>query len=364
MKYIQEYRDKEVLKNILEKTRKLAGEFKSPVNIMEVCGTHTMAIGKYGIRKALSGYINLISGPGCPVCVCPDSYIDKAIEISKYQEVTIVSFGDMMKVPGSYSSLEKEKSKGRDIRVVYSPLDALKIAKENPERNIVFLAVGFETTVPSIAETVRIASREKIKNFYILSGHKVIPPAMEFLLQDKEIKIDGFLAPGHVSAIIGTIPYNFIPEKYGLSVVVSGFEPADILQSIYLLIKCSVSKTPSVINQYKRAVKEEGNKKAIKVIYDVFESTDSEWRGIGQINESGLKLKEKYSKFDADKKYCVKIKKKRKSSGCICGEILKGIKKPSDCKLFANKCTPENPVGPCMVSSEGTCAAYYKYERK
>jgi len=364
MKYIDEYRKSNVLKKLAEKIRVISKKLDRKVNIMEVCGTHTMAIGKYGIRKIMPDNINLISGPGCPVCVCPDTYIDKAVEISKIKDVIVTTFGDMMKVPGSYSSLEKEKSKGADIKVVYSSIDALKIAEENKNKKIVFLAVGFETTSPSIAMTVKFAVRKGIENFFILSGHKLIPPAMEFLLKATEVKIAGFLAPGHVSTIIGVYPYNFIPEKYKIPVVISGFEPFDILKSIYLITESIVSGNPSVINQYKRAVKENGNEKAREVLHDVFEEENSEWRGIGEIENSGLKLKKEYTFFDAEKNFKIKIRKTKKRSGCICGEVLKGTKKPTDCKLFAVICNPENPIGPCMVSSEGTCAAYYKYERK
>ena len=363
MKYIQEYRNPEIIKKILKLIEKKTEKYDKNINLMEVCGTHTMVIGKFGIRGVLPENINLLSGPGCPVCVSPNSYIDKAIEFSKIENTIITTFGDMMRVPGSYSSLEKEKSKGREIKVVYSPFDALEIAEKRTDKNIIFLGIGFETTSPIVSSTIKIAKRKKIKNFYVFSGHKLIPPAMELLLKDDEVKIDGFICPGHVSTIIGKKPYNFIAENYNIPCVITGFEPLDIVESIYILIEKIMSKQKGeVIIQYKRAVKEDGNRIARKNMEDVFEEIDSEWRGLGNIEKSGLKIKNDFDEFDAEKKFEVKIPEIKKESSCICGEILKGTKKPFDCKLFAKFCNPENPVGPCMVSSEGTCSAYYKYE--
>jgi hydrogenase expression/formation protein HypD len=364
MKYIQEYRKPEIQKKIIKEIQKYGSELRKRLNIMEVCGTHTMAIGKYGIRKIMPESINLISGPGCPVCVTPLNYIDKAIELIKINDVIITTFGDMMKVPGSYSSLEKEKSNGSKIFVVYSPVDALEIAEKNKSKNVIFLSVGFETTTPSIAQTIKIAKDKKIKNFFILCGNKIIPPAMEFLLKEKDTEINGFLCPGHVSTIIGAEPYKKISEKYNIPCVISGFEPADILYSIYLILRCIIEGKAEVINEYKRTVREKGNLKAKKIINEVFEICDSEWRGIGKIENSGYKLKEEFSQFDAEKKFKIDVKYPEEKTGCICGEILKGKKKPFECPLFEKICNPENPFGPCMVSSEGTCSAYYKYEKR
>ena len=364
MKYIQEYRKPEIQKIIIEEIQKYGLKLRKKINIMEVCGTHTMAIGKYGIRKVIPENINLISGPGCPVCVTPSNYIDKAIELSKIKDVIITTFGDMMKVPGSYSSLERERANGSEIFVVYSPLDALQIAEKNKSKKIIFLSVGFETTTPSIAQTLKIAKEKKIENFFILCGNKIMPPTMEFLLKEKDTEIDGFICPGHVSTVIGTEPYKKIVEKYNIPCVISGFEPADILYSIYLILKCIIEGKAEVINEYKRTVREEGNLKAKEVINEVFDLCDTEWRGIGLIENSGFKLKEEFSQFDAERKFKINITYSKEKTGCICGEILKGKKKPFDCPLFEKVCNPENPLGPCMVSSEGTCAAYYKYEKR
>ncbi|MGC8977531.1 MAG: hydrogenase formation protein HypD [Candidatus Ratteibacteria bacterium] len=364
MKYIFEYRKPEILKEIIKKIKIYASRLKKEINLMEVCGTHTMQIGRYGIRRLMPENIKLISGPGCPVCVTPSWYIDTSIQLSKTNDVIITTFGDMVKVPGSFSSLEKEKANGSEIFVVYSPLDALNIAEKNKNKKVIFLAVGFETTTPSIAMTIKIAKEKKIKNFFILCGNKLIPPVMEFLLKEKDTKIDGFICPGHVSVIIGEEPYRFIPEKYNISCVISGFEPSDIIYSIFLILRNIIEEKPDVINEYKRAVSKSGNKKAREIIYDVFEKVDSEWRGIGIVERSGLKLKEEYREFDAENRFEIKFEKKERKVNCLCGEILKGKKIPFDCSLFEKVCNPENPVGPCMVSSEGTCSAYYKYEKR
>ncbi|MCS7180081.1 MAG: hydrogenase formation protein HypD [bacterium] len=365
MRFIEEYRKPEIQKRIYKEIQRKSSLLKKNINLMEVCGTHTMVIGRYGIRKLMPENINLISGPGCPVCVSPENFIDTAIEISKKKDVMITTFGDMMKVPGSFSSLEKEKAIRGNIFVVYSPLDALKIAEENLEKNIIFLSIGFETTAPLIAQTIKIAKEKKIKNFFILCGNKLIPPAMINLLEEKDTNIDGFICPGHVSVIIGTSPYIEITERFNVPCVISGFEPFDIILSIYILLSNLIEEKYEVINEYKRTVKEEGNLKAKKIIEEVFDIVDSEWRGIGIIKNSGLKLKKEFENFDAEKRYEVNIKKYSKNKrNCICGEILKGKKTPFDCSLFEKICNPENPIGPCMVSSEGTCSAYYKYEKK
>ncbi len=325
---------------------------------MEVCGTHTVAISKNGIRGLLPKNIRLISGPGCPVCVTPDSDIDLAIELSKNKNNIIVSFGDMLRVPGSNSSLEKEKIKGANVEIIYSPLDSLDIAENNPKKEIIFVGVGFETTSPLIAVTVKEAIKRKIKNFSVLSSFKLVPPALKYLLAEKDIKIDGLLLPGHASVIIGANSYDYVTVPS----VISGFSGPDIMQSIEMLIAQIMEKRSVVENQYCDVVTEGGNIAAQELIKEVFEEVDSDWRGIGKIAKSGLALKKGYEAYDAVKKFSLKRKKSVIKKGCECGNILKGIKTPPECKLFRKVCTPSDPIGPCMVSSEGSCSAYYKYE--
>jgi hydrogenase expression/formation protein HypD len=333
------------------------------INIMEVCGTHTMAISRYGLRQLLPDNINLISGPGCPVCVTSINDIDRIIEISGQYDVTLFTFGDMFRVPGTKSSLYNEKSKGRDIKICYSPSDALNFARDNPARKVIFIAIGFETTIPLTSIIIRRACKEKLDNLYIYNTHKLIPEALELLLMDKEINVDAFLCPGHVSVIIGSDPYRFIAHDYNVPCVISGFEPIDVIESIVMITK-QLAKGPIKVEiQYSQVVREEGNPTAVKSIYEVFEKSDSLWRGLGNIPGSGLKLKEKYKQFDAKISFPIGDTYSREPAGCRCGEVLKGIIKPTECGLFSKVCHPENPVGPCMISSEGSCAAYYKYER-
>lgn len=322
-----------------------------------------MAISRHGLRQLLPDNINLISGPGCPVCVTSVNDIDWIIEIAMQHEVSIFTFGDMFRVPGTKSSLYNEKSKGRDIKICYSPSDALDFAKNNPQKKVIFIAIGFETTIPLTSVIIKRAYEEKIDNFYIYNTHKLIPEALELLLMDKEIKIDAFLCPGHVSTIIGSTPYNFIARDYNVPCVISGFEPLDVIKSIVMIIEQIKKGLSEVEIQYSQVVRPEGNPTAVKLIYEVFEKTDSLWRGLGEIAGSGLKLKKNYMQFDAKKYFPVKKINSREPAGCRCGDVLKGIIKPNDCKLFSRSCMPEKPVGPCMVSSEGSCAAYYKYER-
>ena len=333
------------------------------INIMEVCGTHTMAISRHGLRQLLPENINLISGPGCPVCVTSSNDIDHIIRITHEYDVSVYTFGDMFRIPGSDSSLYFEKSKGKDIKICYSPADSLDFARANPDKKVIFIAIGFETTIPLVSVIVKRAYEENIKNFYIYNTHKLVPPALKLLLEDKEVRVDGFLCPGHVSAIIGSKPYRFIAEDYGTPCVISGFEPFDILKSIALLAKQIKNKKPEVYIQYSRVVREEGNPTAVASIYDVFDGSDSIWRGIGNIPGSGLRLKKKYLRFDAKFNFEVGEVKSKEPAGCQCGNVLKGIKKPFEGKLFSKVCRPENPIGTCMVSSEGSCAAYFKYER-
>lgn len=330
---------------------------------MEVCGTHTMEIARNGLKQLLPPEINLISGPGCPVCVTPINEIDNIIEILKDYDVSIFSFGDMIKVPGSSSSLAYEKSIGKDVVICYSPLYALEFAENNPDKNVIFIAIGFETTAPLSSVIVKRASDKKLRNFFIYCTHKIIPPALEVLLKDKEVRIDGLLLPGHVSAIIGSKPYSFIAEDYKIPGVISGFDPEDILQAIKMILIQLQQKKPKIEIEYKSVVKEEGNTVAVNQILEVFQIQDSMWRGLGSIPKSGLKLKPDFSEFDAKLKFPTKKLNSCEPKGCECGNVLKGIKKPDECKLFAKSCTPDNPIGPCMVSSEGTCAAYYKFYR-
>jgi len=365
MKYITEYRNKSLALKIVDKINSTLKEYKEKISLMEVCGTHTHSIFRSGIMSLLPENIEHLSGPGCPVCVTPNKYIDTAIAYSRLPDTIITTFGDMIKVPGSTSSLEKEKASVGTVRIIYSPLESLEIAKNNPDKKIVFLGVGFETTAPLVASTILSAKDENINNFFVLSGHKLIPPAMTALLESKEIKIDGFICPGHVSVIIGEKPYYPIVEKFGIPCVIVGFEPFDLLKGIEMLIKqITEKKKPSLENQYKRAVRKEGNEKALSLIDKVFEIKDSPWRGLGVLPKSGLYIKETYSDFDAEKHIKCQVEKTKEHPGCICGKVLCGTKKPYECKLYGKACTPENPIGPCMVSSEGTCAAYYKFKKR
>lgn len=358
MRFVEEFRDESASKSLVKKLQ----EFNDlKINIMEVCGTHTMAIFRYGIRGILPENINLISGPGCPVCVTPQSYIDTALELSSRKDVIITTFGDMMRVPGKKSSLLKKKAEGADIRIVYSPMDSITIASNNPQKKVVFLSVGFETTTPMTAITAIEARKNNVNNLFFLTAHKIVPPAMEALVQDKELNIDGFLLPGHVSAIIGTNPYEFLSEKYNIPAVVAGFEPTDILQGMNSLVDMIYKKQYKITNEYKRIVRQEGNTTAVEYLDKVFDIVDTRWRGIGVIPKSGYAFNKKYEDFDALKHFDIDYEEYDGSPGCRCGEILKGKITPLQCPLFKKACTPENPVGSCMVSSEGTCAAFYKY---
>ena len=331
---------------------------------MEVCGTHTMAIAKYGLRQLIPENIELISGPGCPVCVTPVEDIDNIISIIQKYGVVLFTFGDLMRVPGTNSSLMLEKSRGKNIKVCYSPADALIYARKNSKENILLAAIGFETTAPLTAILIKEAYDKNISNFFIFSTHKTVPPALNTLLMDKNIEIGGFLLPGHVSSVIGTKMYENIVSKFGIPSVVSGFEPEHILKSIYLILKQIKLCKPEVKIQYSSVVKPDGNPVALNYINEVFEAADTKWRGLGVIPKSGLELKKLFSSFDAKKVFPVDKIISKEPKGCDCGKILKGIKKPTDCKQFLKKCTPDKPLGACMVSSEGTCAAYFKYLKK
>ncbi|MGB9628944.1 MAG: hydrogenase formation protein HypD [Thermodesulfobacteriota bacterium] len=358
MKFIDEFRDKEIAKGLIQKIEKSSSR---PIQLMEVCGTHTVSIFRYGIRNLLPPQIRLISGPGCPVCVTPNRDIDHAIALSRQKDIILTTFGDMMKVPGSTSNLQKEKSEGKDIRIVYSALDTLNIAKENPKKKVVFFAIGFETTSPTIAVAVIQARKENLNNLFFLNSQKRIPPALFALLQSKQVKIDGLILPGHVSTIIGRNPYQFVAKDFLRPAVITGFEPLDILQGILMLVRQIEEGRSEIEIQYKRVVREEGNPIALRRIFEVFEIDKGQWRGLGWIPESGYRFKEFYSEMDA-RTLDVDVEEPKEHRECLCGEVLQGIKTPLECRLFKGVCHPENPIGPCMVSIEGTCHTYYKFQ--
>jgi hydrogenase expression/formation protein HypD len=358
LKYVDEFRNKELAEGLMAKIRYLCDR---EIRIMEVCGTHTTTIFKYGIKGLMPETLQLLSGPGCPVCVTPNRDIDTAIALAQKDEAILITFGDMMRVPGSNSSFAKVKAEGGDVRVVYSILDGLEVARKNPKKQVVFFAVGFETTSPTIAVSVLKAREQGMTNFFVLSSHKLIPPAMKSLLDSGEVKIDGFLCPGHVSTIIGSHPYQFIARKYEKPAVITGFEPLDILQAIWMILDQIHRNEPKVAIQYSRVVAEGGNPTALRILEQVFEETDVSWRGMGMIPRSGLKLREAFQDFDAKRVFSVEVKEEREHPQCICGEILKGVKIPTDCKLFRKVCNPDHPIGACMVSIEGTCLTYFQY---
>ncbi len=357
MKYLSEYRNLEATKLVLDQIEKT---ITKPWNIMEICGGQTHGLVKNGILELLPDKVRMIHGPGCPVCVTPLNLIDKAIELLE-KGVIVCSFGDMIRVPGSKKSLLEAKAKGGDLRILYSPLEAVNIAKKNPEKEVVFFAVGFETTAPANALSVLHAQKESLKNYSILVSHVLVPPAMEAILDDEFASIDAFLGAGHVCAIMGFKEYFPLVKKYKVPIVITGFEPLDLVQGIYLAVKQLENGIYEVENQYTRVVKEEGNLAAIKVIQTVFEVGDREWRGIGKIPNSGYKLTKEYQDFDAELKFGISHIEVPENSNCIAGEILKGIKKPNQCNQFGRICTPINPLGAPMVSSEGACAAYYHF---
>ena len=358
MKHIDEYRDPELSRRIVDKIKTTS---RKKGRLMEVCGTHTMAIFRSGIRGLLPETITLLSGPGCPVCVTSQREIDTFVQVAGMKDVIATTFGDLMRVPGTHSSLQKERAEGKKIRIVYSAFDALDLAESRPQKEVVFLGVGFETTAPTIAASIIEGKRRKLNNFSVLSAHKLVPPALNALMAAEDVRIDGFICPGHVSVIIGSTAYVPVVEKYHVPCVVSGFEPGDILQSIYMLVKQIEAGDARLENEYRRAVTFEGNEKARKIMYQVFEPTDARWRGIGTIPQSGLKIRAEFESFDAEKRFDLAVPDSKEPEGCACGEILMGLKTPPGCRLYKKVCTPSHPVGPCMVSTEGTCAAYYKY---
>lgn len=344
-------------KLVLSLVNKIKNSPVEKFNIMEICGTHTQSISKFGIRGLLYPKINLISGPGCPVCVTSEGYIDTSIEIIKRENVILTTFGDLMKVKGSSESLMEQRRKGVKVKIVYSPLDALKIAEENKNFEVVFLAIGFETTAPLIGLAVKRAKENNINNFSILSCLKIMKPVLKSILEDRDSKIDGIICPGHVAVITGADYFKFIKEEYNISAVVTGFESLDIVAAIYFLINQKESKFE---NLYRECVTSYGNLVAKRIIEECFFIGDCIWRGIGKVENSALYLNKKYEEFDALKKFKLLIKEKKENS-CVCGEIILGKKRPIDCEFFGTKCTPSHPVGPCMVSSEGSCAIYFKF---
>jgi hydrogenase expression/formation protein HypD len=358
MEYIDEYRDKDRIAQLVDRIKKVS---RKPIKLMEVCGTHTVTIVRNGIRQILPDHIRLISGPGCPVCVTPVEGIDRAIALAQNPEITITTFGDLLRVPGSNTSLLKERGRGADVRVVYSALDGLRFAEHNRERDVVFLGVGFETTAPTVAAVIQRAKAAGIDNFTVLSMHKVIPPALEILVQSPELDIDGFICPGHVSTIIGSIAYESVALDYHVPCVIAGFEPLDVLQAIALLVEQIEAGESRVEIQYRRGGSPQGNVKAKAALEEVFQTCDSTWRGFGSLPKSGLTLASTCGEYNAEARYDVPRTEAREPEGCLCGSILRGLCEPPDCSLFRKICRPENPVGACMVSSEGTCAAYYKY---
>ena len=358
MKFIDEYQDNKLAQAL---ARRIAQHSTKTVNLMEFCGGHTHAILRYGIRQLVPRTVQLKSGPGCPVCVTASADLDKAIALARLPGVIITTFGDMIRVPSSYSSLQKAKAGGADVRVVYSTVDAVQIAEANPANSVIFIGIGFETTAPTIAAAILKAQRERIENFYVLSLNKLTPPVMKALLDSGEVKLDGIVCPGHVSVIIGSHPYEFIPHDYGVACVISGFEPLDILLCIDKLVEQIEKGAPKVEIAYPRGVKPEGNRRARQLMEDVFEIGEANWRGIGTVPKSGLRIRGKYEQFDAHKAFSVSLRPSREPKGCRCGDVIRGAVTPLECQLFKKVCTPESPVGPCMVSSEGACAAYYQY---
>jgi hydrogenase expression/formation protein HypD len=358
LKHIEEYRDADISKHLVAKIKATS---KRNIRLMEVCGTHTVSIFRSGIRTLLPQTITLLSGPGCPVCVTDQREIDVFIELARLDDVIVTTFGDLMRVPGSNSSLQKESAEGHDIRVVYSTFDALEVAQKNPDKKVVFLGVGFETTAPTIAASILQAARLKVDNYSVISAHKLVPPALETLMSLEDVQLDGFILPGHVSVIIGLEAYRPFFDRYQIPCVAAGFEPADILQAVGRLVTMIETRNPALENAYPRAVTEAGNTKAQKILQDIFKPADACWRGIGLIPQSGLKIRDEFAVHDAVKQFEIRIPEPKIPPGCACGEILTGKKSPPDCKLYRKVCTPTDPVGPCMVSTEGTCAAYYKY---
>lgn len=372
MDYLSNFRDPVAAKVLTEAISQLCKEMNlnenKKVHIMEICGGHTHTIFRYGLDTLVPKHVNFIHGPGCPVCVLPRKRIDECMEIAKQPKVIFTTFGDVMRVPGTKLSLQQGKALGMDVRMVYSPIDALSLARQHPDREVVFFGIGFETTTPATALSIQIAKQEGLNNFSVFCSHITVPPPIKVLLDDPDCIIDGFIGPGHVSMVIGTKPYDFIARDYGKPIVVAGFEPIDLLQSLFMVLKQINENRSEVENQYARVVSEEGNPVAIAAINDVYELRPSfEWRGLGEIERSGVKIRKQYQDYDAEVKfnigYGIQADDFVEPEGCSCGEVMTGKLKPPQCKQFGKGCTPEMPLGALMVSSEGACAAYYQYGR-
>ncbi len=358
MKYIDDFRDPVLARALVAQIRR---EALRPIRVMEFCGGHTHAIFRFGLRELLAGAVELRSGPGCPICVTASADLDRAIALADLPGVIVATFGDMLRVPGTQGDLQAARARGADVRVVYSPASAVALAREHPEREVIFLGVGFETTAPGIAAALLQAESERIPNFSVLSLHKLTPPATRAILDGGEVTLDGILGPGHVSAITGSSAWEFLPRDYGIPVAISGFEPLDLLSAIAALVRAVVSAEPAVVNAYGRGVRPEGNAVAHDLLVRVFEPGAADWRGFGLIPASGLNLRADFAHRDAARRFPIVVAPSREPPGCRCGDVLRGTMTPPECALYARGCTPRNPVGPCMVSAEGACAANYQY---
>jgi hydrogenase expression/formation protein HypD len=358
LRYVDEFRDPTMARRLVDQVARTSHK---PVQLMEFCGGHTHAIFKMGLRQVLPEHVQLRSGPGCPVCVTAAADLERAIALARMPGVILTTYGDMVRVPGSQGSLQEARAEGADVRIVYSTLDALEIARQNPERAIVFLGVGFETTAPTTAAALLQAEQENLANFYVLCLHKLTPPATRAILNAGEVRLDGVIGPGHVTTVIGADAWRFLPDEYGISCVVAGFEPLDILRGVAALIELHEEGTAAVRNVYGRSVRAEGNKVALEMMDRVFQVSTAEWRGFGPVPDSGFALHDAYAHRDAARAFPVQVPPAEEPKGCRCGEVLRGVLEPPECALFRKVCSPRAPVGPCMVSSEGTCAAHYRY---
>lgn len=355
------FKDPELARGLVGSIEALAGALGRDVTLMEVCGTHTVSIARAGIRSLMPTNVRLASGPGCPVCVTSNRDIDKVIALARIPGVIVTTFGDMTRVPGSTSSLLGEQAQGADVRIVYSPLDALRVAEENPDREVVFVGVGFETTTPLVAMAIKRAQAAQLKNFTVYGAHKNMPGALEAIVNDPELHVDALILPGHVSTIIGAAPYEFLAQRYGLPGVITGFEPVDILQGIAMILRQLVEGRADIEIAYARGVMREGNPTALAAIDEVFETVPAAWRGLGEIPGSGYAIRDAFAPYDALRRFAPEVEPTVEHAGCRCGDVLRGAITPAQCPLFRRACSPENPIGPCMVSSEGACAAYYRY---
>jgi hydrogenase expression/formation protein HypD len=361
VRFQEEYCDRDLVQALAAALTREAAGLAAPLRLMEVCGTHTMAVARFGLKSLLPAQIRLVSGPGCPVCVTPVTYLDHALALAGLPGNLVASFGDLLRVPGSVSSLMEQRARGADVRVVYSALDAVALAAQHPDRRVIFLGVGFETTAPPVAAAILTAAQQKLQNFFVLGAHKTMPQAMALLSADPQLQINGYICPAHVSTVIGGRAYQPLVDQYHIPCVVTGFEAADLVQGILLAVRQQLANQPRVEIQYRRAVSWQGNQRAQQLLKQVFEPCDAEWRGLGVIAGSGLRLRERFGRFDAACQLPVALPASYEPQGCRCGEVLSGRLEPTDCPLFGTTCQPETPVGACMVSSEGSCAAAWRY---